>query len=86
MSALNELITGAFLGQVVVGTVEKAVLELAELYREIDSYDKICTQMRNELTAAGIPELTEDRMTVIPLATRVRMLVQRVEDCEETNT
>jgi len=29
MSALNDLITGAFLGKVVVGTVEKAVLELS---------------------------------------------------------
>ena len=85
MSALNELITGAFLGQVVVGTVEKAVLELAELYREIDNYDKICTQIRNELTAAGIPELTEDRMTVVPLATRVRILVQRFHDCDISN-
>jgi hypothetical protein len=75
MSALNDLITGAFLGKVVVGTVDKAVLELAELYREIDRYDKICTDVRNQLTAAGIPELTEDKLTVLPLAKRVEMLV-----------
>jgi hypothetical protein len=74
MSALNDLITGAFLGTVVVGTLEKAVLELAELYREIDRYDKICTEVRNELTAAGIPELTEDRLTVLSLAKRVKCL------------
>jgi hypothetical protein len=80
MSAINDLITGAFLGKVVVGTVEKAVLELAELYREIDHYDKICTEVRNELTAAGIPELTEDRMTVLPLVKRVVALRERAEE------
>jgi hypothetical protein len=80
MSALNDLITGAFLGTVVVGTLEKAVLELAELYREIDRYDKICTEVRNELTAAGIPELTEDRLTVLPLVKRVVALREKAEE------
>ena len=45
------------------------------LRAEIDGYDKICTEVRNELTAAGIPELTEDRLTVVPLVKRVHNLV-----------
>jgi hypothetical protein len=54
---------------------------LAEKYQiylqicaEIDRYDKVCTEIRNELTAAGIPELTEDRLTVLPLVKRVAQL------------
>jgi hypothetical protein len=35
--------------------------------------------VRNELTAAGIPELTEDRMTVLPLVKRVVALRERAE-------
>jgi len=42
---------------------------------EIDRYDKICTGVRNELTAAGIPELTEDRLMVVPLVKRTHNLV-----------
>ena len=53
MSALNDLITGAFLGKVVVGTVEKAVLELAELYRRMDWAARVITELRNKpFTAA----------------------------------
>ena len=83
MSTLNDLITGALQGRVVVGTVEKAVLELAELYREIDNYDRICTEVRNQLTAGGIPELTEDRLTVIPLVKRVALLRAKANHWEE---
>jgi len=82
MNAINDLVRGALLGKVVVGTTEKAILELAELYREIDNYDRICTEVRNELTAAGIPELTEDRLTVVPLADRVGILRARLEEAE----
>ena len=78
MSALNDLVTGALLGKVAVGTTEKAILELAELYREIDNYDRICTEVRNELTAAGIPELTEDKLKVLPLKQRVSLLRERL--------
>ena len=45
------------------------------LRAEIDMYDRTCAEVRNELTAAGIPELTEDRLYVVPLAKRVRSLV-----------
>ena len=74
MNAINDLVRGALLGKVSSGTTERAILELAELYREIDNYDRICTEVRNELTAAGIPELTEDRLTVVPLSKRVAQL------------
>ena len=76
-SALNDLITGALQGRIVVGVVEKAIRELAVLYQEIDHYDKVCTEVRNELADAGIPELTEDRLTVLPLAKRVSLLRAR---------
>jgi hypothetical protein len=45
-----------------------------KLRAEIDRYDSICTAVRNELTAAGIPELTDDRLTVVPLVKRVATL------------
>jgi hypothetical protein len=41
---------------------------------EIDHYDKVCTEVRNVLTVCDIPELTGDRLTVLPLATRVYLL------------
>ena len=50
---------------------------ITDLRAEIDHYDKICTDVRNELTAAGISELTEDRLTVLPLAKRVSLLRAR---------
>jgi len=49
--------------------------EMTQLRAEIDMYDRTCAEVRNELTAAGIPELTEDRLYVVPLAKRVRSLV-----------
>ena len=55
------------------------------LRAEIDGYDKICTQVRNELTAAGIPELTEDRLCVVPLAKRVALLATSSAKLENDN-
>ena len=45
---------------------------------EIDQYDAVLTKVRNELTAAGIPELTEDRLTVLPLSNRVYQLCAKL--------
>jgi len=49
--------------------------KIQELEAEIDRYDKVCTDIRNELTAVGIPELTDDRLSVIPLVDRVKKLI-----------
>ena len=59
--------------------------EILRLRAEIDRYDKICTEVRNELTAAGIPELTEDRLTVVPLAKRVALLRSELERVKAEN-
>jgi len=63
---------------------------LAEKYQiylqncaEIDRYDKVCTEIRNELTAAGIPELTEDRLTVLPLVKRVAQLRTELDEAKQ---
>jgi hypothetical protein len=53
---------------------KKLEAENTQLKNEIDRYDKICTEIRNILTACNIPELTGDRLTVLPLATRVYLL------------
>jgi hypothetical protein len=55
------------------------------LRAEIDGYDKICTGVRSELTAAGIPELTEDRLTVVPLVKRVVLLATSHSKLENDN-
>jgi hypothetical protein len=52
----------------------EAAAELAALRAEVDRYDRVCTEVRNSLTSFGIPELTGDRLTVIPLVERVRLL------------
>lgn len=59
--------------------------EIDHLRAEIDRYDKVCAEVRNELTAAGIPELTEDRLTVVPLAKRVSLLATSRAKLENDN-
>jgi len=54
-----------------------------KLRSEVDRYDVICTGIRNELTDAKIPELTENRLYVVPLVARVKMLHSRVTDLKE---
>jgi hypothetical protein len=70
--------TCAVCGEFVPGNLENHVHDsakiIAELRSEIDRYDKVCTEVRNVLSAAGIPELTEDRLTVLPLATRAFLM------------
>lgn len=51
--------------------------------KEIDRYDAICTAIRNLLTKAGIPELTEDRLVVVPLKQRVSALAERAAAMEK---
>jgi len=46
----------------------------AQLRAEVDKYDSICTAVRNELTNAGVPELTDDRLAVVSLVARVALL------------
>jgi len=50
------------------------VKENTQLRAEVDKYDLICTAVRNELTNAGVPELTDDRLAVVSLVARVALL------------
>jgi len=47
---------------------------IAQLRAELDRYDSICTAVRNELTNAGVPELTDDKLAVVSLVARVAIL------------
>jgi hypothetical protein len=78
MNALDELIE--LMGRYdpsSYGLADRAKQELVQLHNEIDKYDKVCTEIRNKLTSVGIPELTEDRLAVIPLAERVQMFIEK---------
>lgn len=78
-TALDEHAEGAWMARALDAEAsrDRAVEYGAKLREEVDRYDMACTRTRNVLTAAGVPEITGDRLYTMRLWERAEWLVER---------